>query len=65
MKLSSKEKQAMSRLYLGGIDALRTETYKASPATIQSLFKKGMLDRNGMTTDGKQIAKELADSGII
>ena len=52
-------------MYLGGVEALRTREFTASTATINALFRKKLLSKNGFTLEGRAIAKALADAGMI
>jgi hypothetical protein len=65
MKLSEIECRTLARLYLGGFDAIRTPEFSATTATINSLIRKGMLGKNGLSDTGRTIAKQLADNGTI
>ena len=51
--LSHKEKVALARQFTGGVEALRTPEYSVDCKTINSLFKKGYLDRDGLTAKAK------------
>jgi len=61
MKLSPKEKQALIRIHLGGMESLRTPTYHTASATFASLLKKGLLEGNGPTQIGKELGREYAE----
>ncbi len=65
MKLSETEKKTLARWFMGGVEAVRCERFMASCSTITSLLKKGMLNKNGMTEEGRKIGKELADGGVV
>ena len=65
MKLTDNEKRALARWYLGGVEALRTPAYSAATSTVSALVRKGLADKHGMTQQGREIGKELADSGIV
>lgn len=65
VKLSDNQARAMARIHLGGPEALRTETYRASCRTVQSLFDAGLLDKNGPTYLGKRVAESCAESGLV
>ena len=56
MKLTIKEQIALNRYALGGAEAMRTETYHVDCKTVQSLFKKNLMNKNGLTTTGQKIA---------
>lgn len=62
IKLTDKEAEAMRLYHLGGVRAWRTETGQVARNTIEYLFKKGLLDRNGATPMGKEVAKACADA---
>jgi hypothetical protein len=61
MKLSENEKKILSLWFLGGSDAIG----KHSTNTINSLYRKGLLDRNGLSEKGKSIAKENEEKGFV
>lgn len=46
----------MERIHLGGMGALRTDTYSCACRTVDSLVRKGLLDRDGPTLLGKRVA---------
>ena len=56
VKLTDKEANAMRLYHLGGAEAWRTETAHVACKTIDSLCRKGLLDRNGATQLGKRVA---------
>ena len=56
--LTHKEMVALNRFKLGGFDALRSGSYSVACNTMNSLMKKGYMDKNGLTQMGKdEIAK--------
>lgn len=61
MKLTNAERKCLILYHLGGVAALRSPEHSVKCATINSLFRKGLTDRNGFTDQGKQLAKQLAD----
>lgn len=68
-KLSKHQERILARFYLGGIDAIRTKTFSAKCKALDILVKAGYFDvstnRAVLSDKGKEIAKQLADSGII
>lgn len=62
MRLTAKERDALALYHLGGVEAWHTETARVYPKTIDSLVRKGLLDRNGTTPTGKVIAAQCADA---
>lgn len=57
VKLSAAEFKAMERIHLGGMEALRTSTYKCSCRTITALIAKGLLDSHGVTALGRAVGE--------
>ena len=62
VRLSDAESKAMERIHLGGLDALRTESYRCACRTVNSLIKKGMLDKHGPTALGCRVGRAVAES---
>lgn len=60
VSLSPAEARAMEQIHLGGIEALRTETYRCACATVTKLVAKGLLDKFGVTPLGKAVAATFA-----
>lgn len=58
MHLSPAEHTAMARIHLGGLEALRTDTYRCACSTVDSLIRKGLLDKRGLTAEGKRVADD-------
>lgn len=54
-KLTRCEIIALNRIKLGGINALRTETYHTDCKTVGSLMRKGLLGRDNLTNAGRAI----------
>lgn len=65
LPLTPTEQRTLARMYAGGIEALRTPDFTATTATINALFRKQLLDKNGFTSKGRAIAKALADAGVF
>lgn len=63
--LSHKEKVALTRLFLGGPEALRTSEYRVAPSTIDSLMRKGFVDKKGLTNKGLGIAEAMGTKGPV
>ena len=53
--LSHKETVAMNLHKLGGVEGMRTADYSVDAKTVKSLFKKGYLDKHGVTAKGKAL----------
>lgn len=62
MKLTAAEKTCLAHYHIGGVEALRTETYTAACSTLRSLHRKGLIGQRGLTDQGKVLAKEFADA---
>lgn len=62
VKLTDSEAKAMERVHLGGLAALRTDTYSCSCRTVDALCRKGMLAGNGPTELGKRVGRAVAES---
>lgn len=65
IRLTAVEGHTMARIHLGGMESLRTPTFKATCNTVASLMKKGLLGNNGPTDLGKRVAQTLADDGVV
>ena len=66
MKLSYIQEETLRRYYLGGVNAVRVPNeFMASCKTIDSLFRHGYMDKNGLTEKGKKTAKQLADENHL
>jgi len=63
--LSVTEQRALVRVFLGGMEALRTDSYAISTITMSSLCRKGYFGKHGLTENGSFEAKRLADSGLF
>ena len=61
MNISDAERKALEMSFLGGAEALRTETYTCACSTVTSLMKKGLFDRDGLTAKGKAMAEQIAN----
>ncbi len=64
IRLTDAEVKAMEAVHLGGLEALRTKTYKCSCRTINSLIGKGLLAGNGPTDLGRAVAKSVAETKL-
>lgn len=62
--LTPTEQRTLARWYLGGVDAVATREFTATPATINALIKKKLLAKHGFTSEGRAIGKALADAGM-
>lgn len=60
VSLTASEAKAMERIHLGGMAALRTSSYSCSCKTVDSLVRKGLLERDGPTDMGKSVAETIA-----
>ena len=47
----------MAQVHLGGIEALRTENYRAACNTVDALVRKGLLAGSGPTDFGKYVGE--------
>lgn len=61
MKLSPAENKALEMAFLGGMGALRTDTYHCDCKTVDSLMLKGFFDKQGLTVKGKRKGEKLAN----
>ena len=64
VRLSDSEAKAMERVHLGGLEALRTDTYKCACRTVESLVAKGMIAGNGPTDLGRRVGRAIAESSL-
>ena len=62
VRLTDCESRALEQVHLGGMAALRTERYRCACATVDSLARKGLLDRDGPTALGRRIGQLIAES---
>lgn len=64
VKLTEGEAKAMERVHLGGLEALRTDTYRCGCKTVDSLVRKGLLAGNGPTDLGRRVGRAVAESSL-
>lgn len=64
LKLSAVQARAVVRVRLGGMGAMRTESFKVACSTVSSLCKLGLLGRDGLTELGQSAADALHESGV-
>lgn len=60
VELTVHEARATERAFLGGMEALRTKEYSCACSTVDSLVRKGILGRDGLTAMGKSVGETLA-----
>jgi hypothetical protein len=65
VRLTDAESKAMERVHLGGLDALRTDTYRCACKTVDSLCKKGLLAGNGPTDLGRRVGRAVAEGSLV
>lgn len=62
IRLTAREHKAMALIHLGGLGALRAGPNRIACRTIDSLVRKALLGRDGLTDLGKLVAESAADS---
>ena len=62
VRLTEAEAKAMRYVHLGGIEALRTERYRCTCRTVDSLMRKGLLAGNGPTPLGCEVGRTLTEN---
>lgn len=64
VRLTDGEARAMERVHLGGLEALRTDTYRCACRTVDSLVRKGLLAGNGPTDLGRRVGRAVAEGAV-
>jgi len=59
VNLTAAEARATERVFLGGMEALRTADYRCACRTVDALVRKGILGHGGLTVLGSAIGEAL------